>query len=338
MIAWYIHDHGHGHRTRAAAMAQFVGRPVLHLSRLAPPPTWPGPHVRFGTDVPPGTPIDPTANGRLHWAPVSSVTSRHANDVSKALQEYAVHTLVVDVSVEVAVLARLHGVRVVVVAQRGRRDDPAHALAFDLADRILAPWPAQAGTDAWSDERRRRTSFVGGVSRFDGRHPSPSQRRTVVVMLGSGGHDVSMDELAAAARATPDWCWTVLGPVPGRSKHLPDNLRALDWVADPFPHLVAAAVVVTHAGMNAIAEVAAARRPAIVLPMDRPFDEQHSTGRAIADMDLADVLDAWPVADAWPGLLTTADRRSGTDWAAWSDGGGAARAAAVVRVVADGTD
>ena len=108
----------------------------------------------------------------------------------------------------------------------------------------------------------------------------------MLVLSGRGGTELTLDELAAAQAETPGWTWTVLGP-PGRR-----------WVADPWPLLCAADVVVTHAGQNAIADVAAARRPAVIVPQPRPFDEQATTARALDAAGLAVVcptLACWNV-------------------------------------------
>ena len=42
-------------------------------------------------------------------------------------------------------------------------------------------------------------------------------------------------------------------------------------------------VVFTHCGQNALAEVAASRVPAVLVPEDRPHDEQHSLAWALAE-------------------------------------------------------
>ncbi len=76
--------------------------------------------------------------------------------------------VVVDVSVEVAVLVRAMGVPVVVAAMRGQRDDRAHTTAYDLADALLAPWPA-ALPEPWPQRWLDKTWHVGALSRFDGR-------------------------------------------------------------------------------------------------------------------------------------------------------------------------
>jgi hypothetical protein len=229
--------------------------------------------------------------------------------------------MVVDVSVEVTVLVRSMGVPVVVMGMPGVREDAAHQLAYRLADAILGPWPEWAellvGGAAWQD----KVYAVGPISRFDDRVPPTGPRhggRNVVVLSGRGGTELTQAALAAAERATPQWEWTVLGPPSAR------------WVADPWPLLCAADVVVTHAGQNAIADVAAARRPAVVIPQERPHREQRATADAVRDAGLAVVCSRWPEPRAWPALLLQAVRCGGEPWAQWSSGSGAARAAAVL--------
>lgn len=140
------------------------------------------------------------------------------------------------------------------------------------------------------------------------------------MLLGAGGTDDTLD-LDAAERATPDWTWHVLG-ARGR------------WDQDPWPALCAAEVVVTHAGQNAVAEVAAARRPAIVVPQDRPFGEQAATAAALDRGGLAVVRPSWPRPTEWTECLAAARHRDGSRWTCWAPGDGARRAAGIIEEIA----
>jgi hypothetical protein len=102
------------------------------------------------------------------------------------------------------------------------------------------------------------------------------------------------------------------------------------WVDDPWPLLCEADVVVTHAGQNAVADVGAARRPAVIVPQPRPFAEQETTARALEAAGLAVVAHRWP-RSGWPELLDRAVRLGGDGWARWSAPGAADRAAALLR-------
>jgi hypothetical protein len=217
------------------------------------------------------------------------------------------------------------GVPVVVMGMPGSRDDPAHQLAYQLADAIIAPWPRWADVLAGGRRWRDKTHAVGAISRFDGRPPPApcsAARPRLVVLSGRGGTTLTAEMLDASRRATPGWDWSVLGPPAAR------------WVADPWPVLCGADVVVTHAGQNAIADVAAARRAAVVIPQARPHDEQQATAGALASAGLAVVRPDWPAPPEWAGVLTEARRRDGREWTRWSTGSGARRAARLLRELA----
>jgi predicted glycosyltransferase len=144
----------------------------------------------------------------------------------------------------------------------------------------------------------------------------------VLVLHGSGGSQISAGHVREAAAATPGWAWSVLGG-PGAP-----------WLDDPWPALCRADVVVTHGGLNAIADVAAARKPAVVAPQARPHGEQLATSRALDRAGLAVVAGRWPRAASWPSVLRAALELGGERWNAWSTGTGAADAAKIIETVA----
>jgi hypothetical protein len=324
-VGYYVHHVGSGHRHRAEVLAARLGREsvaVTGLSSLPRPASWAGDWVRLPRDDD-GDPRDVTAHGHLHWAPLRHDGTRgRAAALSAWLGSAAPDLVVVDVSVETLLLARLHGVPAVGVVLPGRRDDPAHLLGLGVAETLVGFWPSAARdmTPGLPADLRGRLVPVGALSRHPVRPPRPSEpeQRTVALMLGSGGHDVTADDVRAAREATPHWRWQVLGA--DRST----------WVEDPSAVLAVADVVVTHAGQNALAETAAARRPAVVLPQARPHDEQATTGAVLADGWPAVVRDAWPAAEEWSDVLDEAASLDPRGWAAWCDGRAADRFADVV--------
>jgi len=203
----------------------------------------------------------------------------------------------------------------------GRRADPAHLLGFGVSSVLLAAWP-EAARDmlpGLPSSVAGRVRPVGAISRFG--VPAPTRRRPgparVTVLLGRGGGAPSPEILDAAQRQSPSWAWTILGGEHG-------------WLTDPLPALLDADVVVCQAGQNSIAEVAAVRRPAVLVPADRPHDEQRVTGRALA-------AGPWPVVvedefprTGWGERLDAVRRLDGTSWSGWCDGRGAERAAQVL--------
>jgi hypothetical protein len=329
VIGYYVHHRGEGHATRAGAIAAHLDEAVTGLSSRPRPSGWTGEWVRLALDdaPAPATAADPAAGGALHWAPAGHAgLRRRMAELARWIATARPRLIVVDVSVEVATFARLMGVPVALVALPGRRTDDAHALAFRLASLIVAAWPGWCAPLSGAEHWGGKTRPVGALSRFDGRpRPAarPPGRPRVLLLGGSGGSALTAGQVAAAAGATPEWEWTVLGG-PGK------------WEPDPWHALATADVVVTHAGQNALAELAAARRPAIVIPQPRPYDEQRCTARELDRTGLALVEPEWPDPLRWRDLLEAAARSGGERWARWNDGRGAERAATALASVADG--
>ncbi|WP_202879735.1 glycosyltransferase [Ornithinimicrobium pratense] len=135
-----------------------------------------------------------------------------------------------------------------------------------------------------------------------------------MVLWGQGGDPLSAEDIDGARAATPGWEWTVRG-------------GGFPPAADLAAELCAADVVVTHAGQGSVADVAWARRPAVVLAQPRPYEEQAATVHALDRLGLAAVGYGWPRDHRWPELLEQALGRGGEGWSAWG-ADGAVQAAA----------
>lgn len=328
MIGYYVHHIGSGHLHRALVIARALGGPVTGFSSLPEPAGWPGPWIRLDRDDTADT-DDPghSAHGRLHWVPRGHAGLRSRMGEIAAWIRHVVPTVfVVDVSVEVALLARLHGVPVVTVVGPGERGDDAHRLGFDVSDALVGCWPPEASgmlRDA-SPRCLERLDLVGAVSRFPVAEPAPrrSGPPRALLLAGAGGHTLSGQDLELARKETPDWEWTVLDRELGV------------WVANPHPFLIDADVVITHAGQNAIAEVAASRTPAVVVPQPRPHCEQQVMADALWRGGWpASVVSEWP-STGWDDRLERTRQLDGAGWARWCDGHAAGRIVEVVGSVA----
>jgi UDP-N-acetylglucosamine--N-acetylmuramyl-(pentapeptide) pyrophosphoryl-undecaprenol N-acetylglucosamine transferase len=316
VIGYYVHHQGLGHLQRMRCITACLDAPVTVLSSLAPAAldaAW----VRLPMDN--LSAVDPTAHGTLHWVP------RHDDGLRERMATIAswINTakpdlLVVDVSVEVATLSRLMGVPTVVMAMRGDRFDRAHRAAYDAADALLAPWAAEFAEPDWPQSWLDKTFHAGAISRFAERSPTPARQHPGphrgLVLWGNGGGGVPMDRVVATAAATPGWEWRVAG-VPPRGTG--DLWELLQW----------ADVVVTHGGQGAVAEVAAARRAAVVIAEERPHGEQAATAAALSGAGLAVALPGWPHAAQWPALLDRALKLGVEGLARWAPPDAAQRAA-----------
>lgn len=321
MIGYYVHHQGLGHWQRARSIARELSSPPTLLSSLAPPPDARDeglPRVTLPLDNL-TRPADHTAHGTLHWVP------RHDQGLRRRMAILAdwidaadPDLMVIDVSVEVALLCRLMGVPTVVMAMPGDRSDRAHRSAYDSAHAVLAPWAAEFSPSQWTDRWPDKTFHAGAISRYAGRRPPPAGAHggplRVLVLWGKGGDGRSSAALDAAARATAQYRWRRAGV--GADAGVP-VWELLGW----------ADVVVTHAGQNAVAEVAAAGRPAVVIAEDRPHGEQLATARTLDRAGLAVGLDSMPAPEHWPRLLAAALAIGGQGWARWAPPDAARRAA-----------
>ena len=150
-------------------------------------------------------------------------------------------------------------------------------------------------------------------------------------MVGGGPHAIRPADLHAAACATPGWDWHAVGLPPG-----PDGRVVWHgWRQDPWDLLSSADVVVSTAGDGSLAQIAAARRPAVLLPQERPFNEQVWLARSVSDAaPVALVASDWPAPEDWPGLLARAADLDGERWRGYLDGSGADRFARVLEAAA----
>ncbi|MFG6504505.1 glycosyltransferase [Microbacterium sp. P05] len=330
-VGWYVHHHGHGHLTRFRAVRPHLAGPVVVFSSLAAPAhlpedtTWvvlprdDGRFVAGDREVDPRT-ADPTVGGMLHWAPLGHPGHRRRlTTIAQVSTERALDAFVVDVSVEVALWVRLLGLPAVVVTQPGERTDDAHALAYRAADRILAPWPEGMVASTALDAVRDKVTWVGGISRFAGRERTRTAVPGSVLVLGSVAEPGAVTAAVANAEAAGWRLQTVGGDASG-------------WLDDPWDLLCASEVVISAAGQNSVADLAAAGSRAVVVPQERPFAEQLGTAAALAANGLAVVAPAWPGRDL-PALLARA-RALRPDWTLWRTDGAPERAAGVIGSVA----
>lgn len=357
MIGYYVHHHGSGHLSRATALARVLGDDLTGLSSLARPGGWTGDWLKLPADTGPDTddPVDPTARGALHWVPrrADGVRARAAA-LSAWFERARPRVIVTDVSVEVALLARLHGIAVVVVAQPGQRDDEAHRLAYRIADRVIGFWPAGFDVVQTAEPLAERLATVGALSRFavaeraDAAAASGSQGAEdmsgegrpgdggvsadsslaphsgdILVFSGTGGSGPgALNAVVRAARAAlPD-------------RHFTELVDAS--AAQVEAALARASLVFSHCGQNAVAEIASARVPAVLVAELRPFAEQEAMAAALAGSDLpVEVMTAESAETAdWTALAARLEAADGDAWAEWVDGSAAERAAQVIRDVA----
>ncbi|MDN3565974.1 glycosyltransferase [Paeniroseomonas aquatica] len=336
-VGYYLHHQGIGHWQRATALARRLRRPCVLLGTIpadqrarAPCPV---------LDLPDDAVRDPARHGDLagvpglHYAPLGHEgTRRRAAAIAGWIAARRPALLVVDVSVEVALLSRLCATPFLYVRLNGRREDPPHLAAFRAAEALIAPFPApleSSGTPAWVLRKSVHTGFLAVPA------PPATEGGGIVVVFGRGGGGGDGAALAAAARATPDHAWRVLGPVVPADAAPPVNLALLGWRADAQAILAGADLVIGGAGDGLVAEVAALGKRFLCLPEPRPFGEQAEKAARLAGLGAAVVRPAWPAAAAWPALLREAAALDPGRIAALHDPDALDRAAVFIDAAAD---
>lgn len=312
-IGYYVHHRGAGHRHRARLIAEslktsctLIGTFADSIDELGGRPVLDLPDDRadgaFGGDA--GASNVPTA---FHYAPLDHAGVRRRMAMLAAwIDTHDPALIVVDVSVEIALFARLLGVRTAVMRLTGARTDTPHLEAFRSAALVLAPFPPLFESPETPTWVRDKTFYGGFLTRPVEVVPRESPIRRVAVVLGRGGASGDTPMFVHAARATPDVAWHVYGPLAASTSALP-NLHIHGWQRSVAQAIDDADVVIGGAGDGLLADVAARAKRFICLPEPRPFDEQRDKGRTLAAHAMAVVLDAWPEPDAWPALFRKAE-------------------------------
>lgn len=250
------------------------------------------------------------------------------------IQEEQPDLLVVDGSLDVALLGRFMGLPVVPVRRATSVIGATAGAINQLASAWLAPFPAALESLDTPPEVQRRTMHAGFVSRFEGRRLGqraarrrigvPEEGRHVTVISGSDGLGVDAAHLTTAAATATAWTFSVIGPCPNVEPDTP-RVRFEGWRDDPSAHLVAADVVISSASASTIADVAAIGRPLALVPGDRP--DARALAEAMEELGAAVVLDGWPEPLAWPALLADLLDHPTRPLRALADGRAARRAA-----------
>ena len=325
-LGYFAHAHGSGHVVRAKQIARAISRPVTILSSH---PTGyeesehydylqlPEDHAHLTTYDQQLAPLPDC----LHHAPVNvyNLQDRMAA-TAQWIAEHRPVAMVTDVSVEVALFARLCSVPTLVFRQSGPRIDTPHIMAYQSARALICCYPESLEDPTTPDWIREKTVYLGGFSRFEGKLPereaarrycnmSP-ERQYVVVVSGMGGSGNSLQGIIAAAESSPEHDFWAMGKVDVEQfPTLPTNLKLLGYIADPLPYLVGADIILASAGNNTIMEVATVGRPYICIPEERPFAEQVYKARALARNGMAVVRESWDMTPAeWRSTLREAEQ------------------------------
>lgn len=314
-IAFFVHHQGRGHANRTMAVAAEFARDRAVSVLTADPRLFDG----FGRDIEivalPNMIGAAVPTARLYAEPTPQVMHcvplgldamrRTMRSILDHLDERGIGLFVVDVSAEIALLARIASVPAVQIRMHGDRSDIGHVGAYEACVGMLAPFDERLEQDDYPAPLRAKTFYSGGLCTSVDRVPERAEARAklgldpareiVVAVTGGGGSGTPFAPLTVAARAEPDALWLTLGPT-HREGHETDfsNLRELGWVSSVTDYLAAADIVIASAGDNTVHEVARVGGRLIVMPEWRYFAEQTRKAKALVRLGAAVQAPAWP--------------------------------------------
>lgn len=313
-VAYYAHHLGTGHLRHAQRLAELGGVELQVAStgeRRGGLLSGNLDYVALPPDTGPGQPGGKMrAGGALHHAPVGPGIQQRFAMLNRAWARFSPDVVMVDVSVEVALFARLSGYPVAVRRMHGNRKDPAHQLAYTVSDGIFGYFPAALEDPAHLRDFGFKSHYLGapGEAEPPGTVRATARGRRRVLVQTSLASAIPLGHLARAAAASSDWQWDVAGAVERDGSTVPANLRLHGVLPDPGPVMREADVVISSAGHNAVSAAAASGRPVLLVPEPRPHDEQLCFARALERAAGIPVLESWTGPADWPAVLEQARR------------------------------
>ncbi|MCF0059116.1 glycosyltransferase [Dyadobacter sp. CY356] len=300
-FAFYIHHHGSGHLMRSIAIARqlkdahvtFLGTDLKRFRQIIPADIN---CMHLPKDTIAQSDLYAQTRGLdfIHYAPLNVQTIPERNElIIRALRLSYPALLIVDVSVEIAMLAALCGIPTVVIRQNGKRDDLAHVHAYQGAQLLISPGPQKLMDQPSNDWVNEKTFFSGGFSRFSGFTIPSSKRSTgkIAVITGAGGTSIDLSFLIELASQCPQKAIDVLGNLTEHEHDsLPKNLYFHGLIENPVSLLAEADVVIGNAGHNTVMEMAELNKKFICITEERPFEEQICKGALLKAHNMAIVV------------------------------------------------
>ena len=241
----------------------------------------------------------------LHYSPVgNSDIQQRSHKILDTIYQRRIDLMIIDVSVEVAMLCRAVSVPYLYVRLPGIRDDVPHLNAFAGALALLAPYPRtleSAMTLDWLAKKTLYLDFINTEQRDaqtyqvfikhlmqlttdekalslmlnDKDKDTPT---IVTVIKGYGGHQAIDAKLPELRQLLPHAFIISLGPIDEDKRHYVDI--AVD-VSDVTPFIVHSDYLLMACGLNTVAQACDYATPLVVLPDDRPHQEQEVMAEAL---------------------------------------------------------
>lgn len=280
MIGYYAHSHGSGHCNYANLFAKVFGKSMTVFTDRGHAFDNGAKVVLLENEDPDGSEYlrtrfpEPRA---LHYAPVNiaKITRRNSAILENVLKGN-ISLLIIDVSVEMAMLARVSSIPYAYVRLQGDRNDTPHLNAFEGASFLLAYFPQEmesANTPLWISSK---TIYLGFLSKFifDG---ATSKRpfefgighKPILLHLTGFGGTRPFDFGNLAER----FAIYIIGPGRG-GDHLNSEIQHIGVVDSTRSFIEHADIVIAACGSNTTSEILSLGKRFIAVPEKRHFREQ----------------------------------------------------------------
>ncbi|MGP5501607.1 hypothetical protein [Psychrobacter faecalis] len=241
----------------------------------------------------------------LHYSPVgNSDIQQRSHKILDTIYQRRIDLMIIDVSVEVAMLCRAASVPYLYVRLPGLRDDEPHLNAFAGALALLAPYPRtleSTKTPEWISQKTLYLDFINTQQRDAQTYQdfikhlmqlitdekalslmlNDKDKNTptiVTVIKGYGGHQAIDAKLPKLRQLLPYAFIISLGPIDEDKRHYVDIAAE---VSDVTPFIEHSDYLLMACGLNTVAQAYDYATPLVVLPDDRPHQEQEVMAEAL---------------------------------------------------------
>ena len=257
----------------------------------------------------------------LHYSPVGNGDiQKRSHQILDTIFQRKIDLMIIDVSVEVAMLCRAASIPYLYVRLPGIRDDAPHTGAFSGALALLAPYPKaleSTQTSEWVCNKTLYLDFIysqkaksftyesfmdilaklsAGIeisvpkstsllfNRAQLTYKSGATRPIITVIKGYGGHKAIDEKLPELRSLLPNAFIISLGPIDDDKRCYIDISAEVD---DVTPFICHSDYLMMACGLNAVAQAYHYDMPLIVVPDDRPHNEQAVMAEALVTQNKA---------------------------------------------------
>jgi len=257
----------------------------------------------------------------LHYSPVGNGDiQKRSHQILDTIFQRKIDLMIIDVSVEVAMLCRAASIPYLYIRLPGIRDDAPHLGAFAGALALLAPYPKaleSAHTFKWvcdktlyldfiyyqEAESYTYESFIDILTKLSVDQENSDLKSTnlpsikaqlidkseatipiVTVIKGYGGHKAIDEKLPELRSLLPNALIVSLGPIDDDKRCYVDISTEVD---DVTPFICHSDYLMMACGLNAVGQAYHYDTPLIVVPDDRPHNEQAVMAEALVTQNKA---------------------------------------------------